>query len=106
MNQINTQTKNTSEVIKQLGGKSEEIGNIISLITSIAEQTNLLALNATIEAARAGEHGIAKESANHAQNVAASTEESNASMEEVTTSAESLAKMAEELQETVRVFKL
>ncbi|WP_179295662.1 methyl-accepting chemotaxis protein [Bacillus sp. FJAT-45350] len=57
MNQINTQTRNTSEVIKQLGGKSEEIGNIISLITSIAEQTNLLALNATIEAARAGEHG-------------------------------------------------
>jgi len=36
---------------------SEQIGEIISVITEIAEQTNLLALNAAIEAARAGVHG-------------------------------------------------
>jgi methyl-accepting chemotaxis protein len=36
---------------------SEQIGEIISVITDIAEQTNLLALNAAIEAARAGVHG-------------------------------------------------
>jgi methyl-accepting chemotaxis protein len=36
---------------------SEQIGDIISVITDIAEQTNLLALNAAIEAARAGVHG-------------------------------------------------
>ncbi|WP_203877961.1 methyl-accepting chemotaxis protein [Planobispora takensis] len=43
--------------IERLGEASNEIGNVVKLITSIAEQTNLLALNATIEAARAGESG-------------------------------------------------
>lgn len=54
---IHDKVSRSSDVVNTLGQKSEEIGNILSLITSIAEQTNLLALNAAIEAARAGEHG-------------------------------------------------
>ena len=44
-------------IVTKLNQSSNEIGNIIKVITSIAEQTNLLALNATIEAARAGDAG-------------------------------------------------
>lgn len=53
---IDTVTKAAS-VIKPLGEKSQQIGQITETITNIADQTNLLALNAAIEAARAGEAG-------------------------------------------------
>ncbi|HTZ18894.1 MAG TPA: methyl-accepting chemotaxis protein [Dissulfurispiraceae bacterium] len=47
----------SADLIKTLGERSKQIGNIISVIKDIADQTNLLALNAAIEAARAGEQG-------------------------------------------------
>lgn len=57
MNQIHATITQVATVIKGLGERSQEIGQIVDDITSIASQTNLLALNAAIEAARAGENG-------------------------------------------------
>ena len=51
------QAESTNTTISKLGESSQEIGNVIKVISSIAQQTNLLALNATIEAARAGDAG-------------------------------------------------
>ena len=57
MDGISKTAKHSSGIISSLGGRSREIGSIITVIDDIADQTNLLALNAAIEAARAGEQG-------------------------------------------------
>lgn len=57
MNQISQIVNQSASLVKVLGQRSEEIGNIVGIIAGIASQTNLLALNAAIEAARAGEYG-------------------------------------------------
>ncbi|GAA1762888.1 hypothetical protein GCM10009795_006820 [Nocardioides hankookensis] len=75
-----TIVERTNETVAKLGTSSQEIGNVVKVITSIAEQTNLLALNATIEAARAGEAGkgfavVANEVKELAQETARATED-------------------------------
>lgn len=57
MDSIRDTIQETSKRIKRLGESSQQIGEIVSLITDIADRTNILALNAAIQASSAGEAG-------------------------------------------------
>lgn len=57
MNKIRDQVQDSAKRIKRLGESSQEIGEIVQLISDIADRTSILALNASIQAAMAGDAG-------------------------------------------------
>lgn len=100
MDLIRSSVDETEEVIMELDSKSQQINEIVTLITRIADQTNMLALNAAIEAARAGEHGrgfsvvadevrkLADESGRAANNISKLIDEIRSSISETVESIE------------------
>lgn len=88
MKNIKSSVERTAELIRKLGGRSDEIGKILTVIDEVTDQTTLLALNAAILAAQAGEHGkgfsvVADEIKDLAERTAFSTQEISALIQSV-----------------------
>lgn len=90
MREIQNIVNASAETIEVLGKHSDEIGQIVGVITNITDQTNLLALNAAIEAARAGDQGrgftvVAEEVKNLAEDSRAAAERISTMIKEIQT---------------------
>lgn len=106
VNQVSSNVKEMAEQITDLERLSQEIEDIVELISGISEQTNLLALNAAIEAARAGEAGrgfsvVADEIRELAEETTASTEKIDDLINEIKNNINNTANMMNESEEVV-----
>nr|WP_321457903.1 HAMP domain-containing methyl-accepting chemotaxis protein [uncultured Cohaesibacter sp.] len=120
ISEINTQVVNSSGIartsvekskdmsgeISSLASASQQINEVVSLISDIAAQTNLLALNATIEAARAGEAGkgfaiVAQEVKNLSAQTAQATEQISEQINSLQQATQRAVKANDEISATI-----
>ncbi|MEV4282334.1 methyl-accepting chemotaxis protein [Actinoplanes xinjiangensis] len=85
---IRSQVDQIVQHMLALGEKSQQIGQVVDLVSELAEQTNILAINATIEASGAGEWGrrfavVAEEIRKLADRTAGSAKEIRTLIEDV-----------------------
>ncbi|MDQ6952629.1 MAG: HAMP domain-containing methyl-accepting chemotaxis protein [Mariprofundaceae bacterium] len=97
----------TNENVSKLSSVSQEIGEVVRVITDIAEQTNLLALNASIEAARAGDAGrgfavVAGEVKELANQTAQATERIAGQISAIQTESDGAAKAIGHIADTIK----
>ncbi|WP_263833373.1 methyl-accepting chemotaxis protein [Sulfurospirillum oryzae] len=96
-----------SDKLLHLVEDTQQVKNVLGVISDIADQTNLLALNAAIEAARAGEHGrgfavVADEVRKLAERTQKSLVETNATINVIT---QSISDLSETMQRDIEKVK-
>jgi len=101
VDKLDDEIKRASEIISNLAQSSDDVGNVLGVISSIAEQTNLLALNAAIEAARAGEQGRGfAVVADEVRTLASRTQDSTEEVRSIVSALQSYAKEAVEAMDS------
>jgi hemerythrin-like metal-binding protein len=93
MNNIKERTDRLSKAVETLSQKSEEVMNIVQIISDIAGQTNLLALNAAIEAVQAGSEG---------RGFAVVADEIRKLAEESTAASKNIAELLQEIEREIK----
>lgn len=96
-----------NQIIAALEQHSQEITEVIKIITTVMNQTNLLALNATIEATRAGDAGrgfavVAQEIKQLARETGASAENIFKKIEAIHSSSQQTTKAINDISQIIR----
>lgn len=104
--------RDTEKLVKRLGERSQEIGQVVALIRSISERTGILALNASIHAAAHREQGRGFGSvADEVKRLSESTRESTERIAHLvaaiqTDTAQTVAAMSEAISQVAEVTRL